>query len=368
MPPRKKAAPVVDLTADDEDELLVQAKPKRGRKRKADAVGDAGDDDGAGPSTSQPTQTQKKGRAKKEPKPEPEKRVDRHGYTVTYRPTCSFQVQQRIDRALSTGAGAAHRLFLLGTQQVTPRGAPGGGEQEFTVLGATGNVYTVHIGRHPRCTCPDFEKGNLCKHVLFCHMRVLGRARTDPLIWQRALLSAEADEVLAALGDGGGVDQAALANERTRARWAQMAGGAQGGAGLAAPGASPAPKQRPVEGDCPICYEAMASGPGAEAVVFCATCGNNCHQSCFSRWSSAKRGGGLGVTCVWCRAPWGVGAGDDAPGSQSQGGSGRYVNLAEGGGPSMYDLYRGSAAFINAHATGRGLGAAINSQRAYHGY
>lgn len=55
---------------------------------------------------------------------------------------------------------------MLDTKQVAPRGAPGGGVQQFSVLGATGNVYTVEIGRHPHCTCPDHMKGNICKHIL----------------------------------------------------------------------------------------------------------------------------------------------------------------------------------------------------------
>ena len=27
-------------------------------------------------------------------------------------------------------------------------------------------VYKVCVGRFPRCTCPDFAKGNICKHYL----------------------------------------------------------------------------------------------------------------------------------------------------------------------------------------------------------
>ena len=45
-------------------------------------------------------------------------------------------------------------------------------------------VYTVKVCRHPSCTCPDFNKGHLCKHVLFVMMRVLKQPVTNPLIWQ----------------------------------------------------------------------------------------------------------------------------------------------------------------------------------------
>ena len=52
-------------------------------------------------------------------------------------------------------------------------------------------VYKVTVSRHPSCTCPDFQKGNFCKHLLFVMLRVIRLADTDPLVWQRALLTSE---------------------------------------------------------------------------------------------------------------------------------------------------------------------------------
>ena len=49
---------------------------------------------------------------------------------------------------------------------------------------AVAAVYTVRICTGPHCTCPDFEKGNLCKHILFVMMRVLRLGHDNPLIWQ----------------------------------------------------------------------------------------------------------------------------------------------------------------------------------------
>ena len=66
-----------------------------------------------------------------------------------------------------------------------------GPAEEFSVLGATANVYSVSVGKHPSCSCPDFQKGNLCKHYLFVMLRVLRLDRSDPLVWQRALLKSE---------------------------------------------------------------------------------------------------------------------------------------------------------------------------------
>ena len=52
-------------------------------------------------------------------------------------------------------------------------------------------VYKVTVAKHPCCTCPDFAKGNICKHYLFVMLRVLRLRRNDPLVWQKALLKSE---------------------------------------------------------------------------------------------------------------------------------------------------------------------------------
>lgn len=59
-------------------------------------------------------------------------------------------------------------------------------------------VYEVRVGRFPSCTCPDAAiRGNLCKHYLYVMIRVLRLKDDDPLVWQRALLTSEAEEVCA---------------------------------------------------------------------------------------------------------------------------------------------------------------------------
>lgn len=56
------------------------------------------------------------------------------------------------------------RLFVLGRERVDTEEAP---EEIFDVVGSTGNVYKVHIGKVPFCSCPDSKKGNQCKHVVY---------------------------------------------------------------------------------------------------------------------------------------------------------------------------------------------------------
>jgi uncharacterized Zn finger protein len=63
------------------------------------------------------------------------------------------------------------------------------------LIGSMVAVYQVRVGRHPHCTCPDAAKGNLCKHYLYVMIRVLRLDQNDPIVWQRALLTSEAEEV-----------------------------------------------------------------------------------------------------------------------------------------------------------------------------
>ena len=49
-------------------------------------------------------------------------------------------------------------MYLLDRRMLSPVGSGEGAAEEFSVQGATGNVYTVTICRQPQCTCPDFLK------------------------------------------------------------------------------------------------------------------------------------------------------------------------------------------------------------------
>jgi len=205
------------------------------------------------------------------------------------------------------------------------------------VLGNTGNAYTVTISQAPSCTCPDSRKGNVCKHRLFVLLRVLRRPRDDPVVWQKALLSSELQELLGSLAAAGAPEDGVLADPATRTAFALLAGPTDGGGPETGPGAAAehGAKQRELEGDCPVCYEPFAGC--AEAVVFCHSCGNNIHKDCFEHWRASKVAAGR-PTCVLCRAPWiephtnnpkrgkkHTGKDEDP---QGPGGSGQYLNLA----------------------------------------
>lgn len=84
---------------------------------------------------------------------------------------CSVAVKDRIERAQS------QRLYLIEQKDMLEEGldmdiCPVVG-REFAVLGSTGNVYDVRICKSPTCSCPDFQRGNLCKHILFVILKVI---------------------------------------------------------------------------------------------------------------------------------------------------------------------------------------------------
>ncbi|KAI0949803.1 hypothetical protein AcV7_008466 [Taiwanofungus camphoratus] len=106
--------------------------------------------------------------------PIPEKRG------AVFKKRCPKNILDRLDRVFS------QRFFMVDRRRV-------GSElrEEFSVLGSTGNVYTVVIDNTPSCNCeecrakfsvvinlkvmigPDAIKGNHCKHILFIFLKVL---------------------------------------------------------------------------------------------------------------------------------------------------------------------------------------------------
>jgi len=105
-----------------------------------------------------------------------EKRLSR------YRSAPSKALMERMEVALTSRMYLIHRYPILETDALTRR---------YTVLGTTGSTYTICISNLPSCNCPDSAKGHHCCHILFIFLKVLKVAQTDPILYQRALLSSE---------------------------------------------------------------------------------------------------------------------------------------------------------------------------------
>jgi len=250
---------------------------------------------------------------------EPERRLKR------WRSTCAPQLRARLGRSVE------HRLFLIGGRY------PSSGElkesspdeadldNEFTVLGHSGNVYTIRLGNPHSCTCPDFMKGNVCKHILFVLHGVLEVSTDDLLLYQAALLRSELFQVFSHVL----LDRSA-ANQTIRFEYAKLAG-------TEMKLETKEVVRKPVEaGDnCAICYTPMGS---VESLVWCqAQCGGNLHSSCFTQWANHACRSGFPVQCPLCRAGW-TSSGNEKPQSNSGGhslhrsSSGSYINLDGVGG------------------------------------
>lgn len=190
--------------------------------------------------------------------------------------------------------------------------------EEFSVLGSTGNVYTVTIDKTPRCNCPDALKGNHCKHILFILIKVLQVSQVSGVWYQKALLTTELETIFA---------EAPLApNDVTNSRIREAHDRALGRSTAVTPAVQNKKRIPGKDDDCPICYDGM-HGVAETALVFCEECGNALHKECFGQWRTTSVNSGKELNCVWCRARWVVpGAAPTAAvvGARRQGG---YMNL-----------------------------------------
>lgn len=153
----------------------------------------------------------------------------------------------------------------------------------FVLLGSTGNVYTVRVGRLVSCDCGDAEnaRSRVCKHALFVFLRVLQVGKTSPLVFQTALLPSELRAIF--------TDRPAVKEEVLASRAVMMAY-------AAAVGQTPTCRSEEAD-DCAVCLEPLEPQQRMEV---CATCANGICTGCLRRLKKAKRRGA--VPCPFCRA------------------------------------------------------------------
>ncbi|KAH9484565.1 hypothetical protein JR316_0004047 [Psilocybe cubensis] len=256
-----------------------------------------------------------------------------------YKPRCPQNIMERLERVRE------QRMYMVDRRR-------NGNElrEEFSVLGSTGNVYTVTVDRLPRCNCPDATKGNHCKHILFVFVKVLQVSQESGYWYQKALLTSELEQIFAEAP----LAPNSEANPQVREAYARVTGRLPAGASSSKSGSG---KHKRVPGpgdDCPICYDGM-HGVAETSLTYCEQCGNAVHKECFQQWMATSQRTGTGLTCVWCRAKWtsapGVGGANVARPSSD----GRYINLANVSGQSPV---RDTSSYY--HGPRRG--------RRYHGY
>ncbi|KAI3857678.1 hypothetical protein MKW98_028942 [Papaver atlanticum] len=169
-------------------------------------------------------------------------------------------------------------------------------ENNFFILGATGNVYTVTLSTAPSCNCPD--RAVPCKHILFVYLRVLGVSLDDQCLRRKTLGTCQLTRLL-----NTPTSLQSIAGARARERFHHL---------FSTSNASPPPRiELGNDATCPICLDEMNK---EDKVVECGTCRNVLHKECLITW---KRSRGRRATCVICRARWREKAEQD-----------KYLNLA----------------------------------------
>ncbi|KDR69269.1 hypothetical protein GALMADRAFT_230775 [Galerina marginata CBS 339.88] len=272
----------------------------------------------AAPSASAPV---KKGRGKGKKKADPDE--DPSGSQpekrqAIFKPKCPQNIWDRVERVMT------QRIFMIDRQR-------NGDElrEEFSVLGSTGNVYTVVIDHKPRCNCPDAVKGNHCKHILFIFLKVLQVAQQSSFWYQKALLTTELEDIFrnAPLAPN------SVAHAHIREAHARATGKIPADAPPLPADEGTGKKRIPgPDDDCPVCYDGM-HGVAEASLVFCEECGNALHKECFGQWQRTAKSNGKDLTCVWCRANWvvapapGAGGVNMAGATRTMHGYG-YLNLA----------------------------------------
>ncbi|KAF8621325.1 hypothetical protein AX15_007863 [Amanita polypyramis BW_CC] len=213
-------------------------------------------------SESIPAKTKGKGKMKQKAVAPEEKRAAR------FKVQCPRNIMDRVQRVWQ------QRLFMIDRSRSDKEL-----RESFNVLGSTGNVYTVVIDQQPRCNCPDANKGNHCKHILFIFLKVLRVPESSSLWYQKALLSSELEEIFgqAPLAPN------CVAHQQVREALARSKGQEPV---LGSSSSQTLKKRLPTEDDnCPICYETMYEVP-ENALYFCDVCGNALHNECWKQCES----------------------------------------------------------------------------------
>ena len=235
---------------------------------------------------------------------------------------------ERINRALT------QRLYLVNQEEVVPTDDDNGLARSYAVLGSTNNVYDIHIGKIPTCSCPDFEKGHLCKHVLFVMLKVLRVPQNSPLVYQKALLQSELQSIFAAappIPSHGVVASSVIVSAYQQATGKSPGKGSSSTEAIGVDAEEEESKEDAdvldEECDCPICFEAMPLKV-TEALERCCTCKKRIHKDCIEHWFK------LSKNCPMCRGPWLTAANALKRGLEKRGrggDGGRYINISATG-------------------------------------
>ncbi|KAI2506769.1 hypothetical protein MHU86_7664 [Fragilaria crotonensis] len=108
---------------------------------------------------------------------------------------------------------------------------------------------------------PRPRKGNLCKHILFVMLKVIGLDPESPLVYQAAYLRSELQEMFALLASRR-VGRSVMANDKVKQTYASLST-----TGIDDCVVDVGRKSLADDSDCPICFDAMAES--SESLSYC---------------------------------------------------------------------------------------------------
>lgn len=198
-----------------------------------------------------------------------------------------YAFDSRIDRALS------QRIYLIDSKKMV--NAAEKRVFEYQIMGNSGKAYNVVFAEKGpvSCSCPDHAVSqNLCKHLIFAMIRVLGDTRESVFKNYYMPLICPVDDDLSKIVVPFKVTEETIGKcEYYIAHREEVA-------------AESNEKRKEItqEDSCPICLEELLEdGKITELLLWCkGQCGNSVHQSCFMKWVNKKSS----ATCVLCRSPW----------------------------------------------------------------
>lgn len=159
-------------------------------------------------------------------------------------------------------------------------------DKKFTVLGSTGNIYTVNIKKVPTCTCPDYStRHRRCKHIYFILLRVM---LIDPdLVDIKEYTNNQLNQMFTNMQQ---VAKFLYVPEELQKEY-NINGMLNAANNILVP-------MRTDEDLCPICLDDINNG---EDIDYCKyACGNPVHRQCFMMWVKNSKN----PTCILCRTKW----------------------------------------------------------------
>ena len=95
---------------------------------------------------------------KKQKTDSPSKKKDEEKRLRVFRKKAPLSYLEKLQRATS------QRMFVIDRSRGGTEDVP---EETIDMAGTTGNIYSITIAQLPNCTCPDNQKGNQCKHIVY---------------------------------------------------------------------------------------------------------------------------------------------------------------------------------------------------------